>query len=112
MTMKQTLSNDLLKLPVVLTSSAWLEAVHDDSAAGQGVQIEKLADLIFLAYRELGFQPQAREISFGIYRFPPTGNKTDRVWLELRLNLIESDLESPYLRISLRDESDESATKN
>lgn len=98
------ISTDMLRLPVVLTPRAWQEAVHIDDPRHAAEISCRLGDVVQTAYTELGFQPEQPQIEFGIYRFPPNGNRAARIWLELKLHHVESDTGTSYLCISLRDE--------
>lgn len=95
---------ELLKLPVVLTPRAWQEAVHIEEPQHVAEIGTRLGDVVLLALREVHMQPQAPQIDFGIYRFPPQGDRSERVWLELRLHRIQPEAGPSYLCISLRDE--------
>lgn len=97
-------SNDLPKLPVVLTARAWQEAVHIEKPLYLAEISERLGNVVLTTYRELQFQPEQSRIEFGLYRFPPDGSRLDRVWLELTLHQIECESCGPYLCVSLRDE--------
>lgn len=99
------ISADLLKLPVVLTTGAWHEAVHLQQPRHESEISKRLGDVVLLAYRELQFQPDVQQINFGLYRFPPEGDRSNYVWLPLTLHQIESELGKAYLCISLRDEA-------
>ncbi|RZI31055.1 hypothetical protein [Pseudomonas orientalis] len=98
-------SSDLLKLPVVLTPRAWQEAVHIENPQDASVVSERLGDVVLEAYRELHLQPDSTQIHFGLYRLLPAGNSTDRVWLDLKLDRIESPPGVFYLYISLNEET-------
>lgn len=93
-----------LKLPVVLTPRTWQEAVHLDDPQHLTEIVNRLGDVVLTAYRELSFQPNQPQIEFGLYRFPPRGDRSERVWLELKLHQVESETGTAYLCISLRDE--------
>ncbi|MBW9242778.1 hypothetical protein [Pseudomonas paracarnis] len=97
-------SSDLLKLPVVLTPRAWQEAVHIENPQDASVVSERLGDVVLEAYRELHLQPDSDLIHFGLYRLLPDGNSSDRVWLDLKLDRIESPPGVFYLYISLKEE--------
>lgn len=97
-------SSDLLKLPVVLTPKAWQEAVHIENQQDASVIRERLGDVVLEAYRELHLQPDSDLIHFGLYRLLPDGNSSDRVWLDLKLDRIESPPGVFYLNISLKEE--------
>lgn len=97
-------SSDLLKLPVVLTPRAWQEAVHIENQQDASVISQRLGDVVLEAYRELHLQPDSNLIHFGLYRLLPDGNGSDRVWLDLKLNRIESPPGVFYLYISLKEE--------
>ena len=97
-------SSDLLKLPVVLTPRAWQEAVHIENQQDASVISQRLGDVVLEAYRELHLQPDSNLIHFGLYRLLPDGNGLDRVWLDLKLNRIESPPGVFYLYISLKEE--------
>lgn len=98
-------SSDLLKLPVVLTPRAWQEAVHIENPQDASVVSERLGEVVLEAYRELHLQPDSTQIHFGLYRLLPAGISTDRVWLDLKLDRIESPPGVFYLYISLKDET-------
>ena len=97
-------SPDLLKLPVVLTPRAWQEAVHIENPQDASVISQRLGDVVLEAYRELHLQPDSDLIHFGLYRLLPDGNSSDRVWLDLKLDRIESPPGVFYLYISLKEE--------
>ena len=97
-------SSDLLKLPVVLTPRAWQEAVHIENPQDAAAISKRLGDVVLEAYRELHLQPDSDLIHFGLYRLPPDGNSSDRVWLDLKLDRIESPPGVFYLYISLKEE--------
>ncbi|KPW82924.1 hypothetical protein ALO92_100276 [Pseudomonas congelans] len=97
------LPSTLLKLPVVLTPSAWNESVHLEAPSHIAEVGTRLGDVVLEAYRELHLQPDETQIDFGIYRFPPNGDRSGREWLELKLHRIDAHGNS-YLCISLRDE--------
>jgi hypothetical protein len=101
----EQISADLLKLPVVLTPRAWQEAVHLECPQRLEEITIRLSDVIRLAYRELHFQPEVGRIDFGLYRFLPNGDRSNRVWLDLRLHQIDSESGNSYLCVSLRDEA-------
>lgn len=98
-------SSDLLKLPVVLTPRAWQEAVHIENPHDAAVISNRLGDVVLEAYRELHLQPNSTQIHFGLYRLLPAGNNPDRVWLDLKLDRIESPPGVFYLYISLKEET-------
>ena len=95
---------DLLKLPVVLTPRAWQEAVHIENQQDVSAISNRLGDVVLEAYRELNLQPDSDLIHFGLYRLLPDGNSSDRVWLDLKLDRIESSPGVFYLYISLKEE--------
>ncbi|SMF20084.1 MULTISPECIES: hypothetical protein [unclassified Pseudomonas] len=97
-------SPDLLKLPVVLTPRAWQEAVHIENQQDVSAISNRLGDVVLEAYRELNLQPDSDLIHFGLYRLLPDGNSSDRVWLDLKLDRIESPPGVFYLYISLKEE--------
>lgn len=97
-------SSELLKLPVVLTPRAWQEAVHIENPQDAAVISDRLGEVVLEAYRELHLQPNCTQIHFGLYRLPPAGNDPDRVWLDLKLDRIESPPGVFYLYISLKEE--------
>jgi len=99
------ISADLLKLPVVMTPRAWREAVHLERPQRLEEITSRLSDVIWLAYRELHFQPERSQIDFGLYRFLPNGDRSNRVWLDLRLHRINAESGNSYLCVSLRDEA-------
>jgi hypothetical protein len=99
------LSSDLLKLPVVLTPRAWQEAVHIEHPHDAAVISSRLGDVVLEAYRELHMQPDCTQIHFGLYRLLPAGDNPDRVWLDLKLDRIESPTGVFYLYISLKEET-------
>lgn len=94
----------LLKLPVVLTPSAWNESVHMETPLHIAEVGTRLGEVVLEAYRELHLQPEQTQIDFGIYRFPPNGNRSGREWLELQLHRIDAVQGNSYLCISLRGE--------
>lgn len=96
--------SDLLKLPIVLTPRAWQEAVHIENPQDVTVISKRLGDVVLEAYRELYLQPDSDLIHFGLYRLLPDGNSSDRVWLDLKLDRIESPPGVFYLYISLKEE--------
>ncbi|KPB98061.1 hypothetical protein ALP73_200112 [Pseudomonas coronafaciens pv. garcae] len=99
------LPTTLLKLPVVLTPSAWNESVHLEAPSHIAEVGTRLGDVVLEAYRELRLQPDATQIDFGIYRFPPNADRSfGREWLELKLHRIDAVPGNSYLCISLRDE--------
>ena len=99
------LSSTLLKLPVVLTPSAWNESVHLKAASHIAEVGTRLGEVVLEAYRELHLQPDETEIEFGIYRFAPDADSSSgREWLELKLHRIDAVQGNSYLCISLRDE--------
>ncbi|SHN14493.1 hypothetical protein SAMN05216593_109203 [Pseudomonas asturiensis] len=99
------LSPTLLKLPVVLTPSAWNESVHLKAASHISEVGIRLGEVVLEAYRELHLQPDETEIEFGIYRFAPDSDSSSgREWLELKLHRIDAVHGNSYLCISLRDE--------
>lgn len=98
-------SADLLKLPVVLTPRAWQEAVHVEEPHHIEEIAIRLGEVVLEAYRELHLQPDEQQINFSMYRLPPKGDRSERVWLDLKLHRIESEPGTSYLCISLRDEA-------
>ncbi|MFC6300262.1 hypothetical protein GNF76_28475 [Pseudomonas sp. CCM 7893] len=98
-------SSDLLKLPVVLTPRAWQEAVHIENPHDAAVISDRLGEVVLQVYRELHLQPNRTQILFGLYRLLPAGNNPDRVWLDLKLDRIESPPGVFYLYISLKEET-------
>ncbi|WP_080710595.1 hypothetical protein [Pseudomonas chlororaphis] len=96
---------ELLKLPVVLTPRAWQSAVHVEDPQDAAEIGNRLGDVVLEAYRELHFQPNELQINFSLFLLPPAGERTERIWLDLRLHRIESAPGTSYLCISLRDES-------
>ncbi|ROM93898.1 hypothetical protein [Pseudomonas brassicacearum] len=94
----------LLKLPVVLTPLAWQKAVHLARPSHLTDISNRLGEVILAAYKELHTHLEIRQVIFGLYRFPPLSDRSYRTWLDLRLNLVESELGSPYLRVSLKEE--------
>ena len=97
-------SSNFLKLPVALTPGAWQEAVHIEKPQDASVISKRLGDVVLEAYRELHLQPNSDLIHFGLYRLLPDGNSSDRVWLDLKLDRIESPPGVFYLYISLKEE--------
>ncbi len=98
-------SSELLKLPVVLTPRAWQEAVHIENPHDATIISDRLGAVVLEAYRELHLQPNgSARIYFGLYRMLPSGNNPDRVWLDLKLDRIESPPGVFYLYISLKEE--------
>ncbi|RMW03057.1 hypothetical protein ALP00_05137, partial [Pseudomonas coronafaciens pv. porri] len=63
-----------------------------------------LGDVVLEAYRELHLQPDENQIDFGIYRFLPNGDRSERHWLELKLHRMDAINGNSYLCISLRAE--------
>ncbi|MFC6299115.1 hypothetical protein GNF76_26835 [Pseudomonas sp. CCM 7893] len=98
-------SSELLKLPVVLTPRAWQEAVHIENPHDAAVVSDRLGEVVLQAYRELHLQPNNTQIHFGLYRLLPDGKNPDRVWLDLKLDRIESPPGVFYLYISLKEET-------
>ncbi|ATV19215.1 hypothetical protein CFN58_31260 [Pseudomonas avellanae] len=97
-------SSNIMKMPVVLTPLAWYESVHVCEPTRIAEVGPRLGDVVLEAYRELHLQPDQNLIDFGIYRFPPSGDRADREWLNLRLHRVDSIHGNSYLCISLRDE--------
>ncbi|POY80395.1 hypothetical protein BKM09_017700 [Pseudomonas amygdali pv. morsprunorum] len=98
------LPSTLLKLPVVLTPSAWKESVHLEQPSHIAEVGTRLGEVVLEAYRELHLQPDEPQIDFGIYRFLPNGDRSGRHWLELKLHRMNAMNGNSYLCISLRDE--------
>lgn len=104
MTTIDQVSAEPRNLPVVLTPGAWQEAVHIQDPEHTSEISSRLGNVVLTAYRELSFQPDKTQVDFGLYRFPPAGDRSAYVWLDLTLHTIKSDTGLPYLCISLRDE--------
>lgn len=93
-----------MKLPVVLTPSAWNESVHLDAPSHIAEVGARLGEVVLEAYRELHLQPDEPEIEFGIYRFLPNGDRSGRHWLQLKIHRVDALDGNSYLCISLKDE--------
>ncbi|WP_248767853.1 hypothetical protein [Pseudomonas sp. MWU12-2345] len=102
-----TQSASYYKFPVVLTPAAWLESVHVEEPRHDSESTSRLAEVVMAAYRELHLQPDAEQINFGLYRFPPKGDRFERVWLDLTLRLVVATPGMIYLHIALKDEKSE-----
>ncbi|MFC3941546.1 hypothetical protein [Pseudomonas gingeri] len=93
--------------PIVLTPAAWLESVHVEEPRHDSESSSRLAEVVMAAYKELHLQPDAEHINFGLYRFPPKGDRFERVWLDLTLRLVVATTGMIYIHIALKDEKSE-----
>ena len=105
MTNLTALAPHLLKLPVVLTPQAWESAVQWDEHDGADITVLRLCRLLLTVYRHLNEHPEHQEILFGCY--PRGRHSTDpkHMWLGLKLTQRQAANGSPYLCLSLRDET-------
>ncbi len=98
-------ASHLLKLPVVLTPKAWESAVQWDEPDGPDITVLRLCRLLMTVYRKLHEHPEHQEILFGCY--PRGRHSTDPTctWLGLKLTQKQASDGSPYLCLSLKDET-------
>lgn len=97
---------NLLRLPIVISEAAWLEAVYIRDFLYTELH-QRLSWLLEATYREIVVLPegqQPRHVDYGLYRFEPCGKRTDRVWLDLRLWIEYRDDVPALLRVALRNE--------
>lgn len=95
----------LLKLPVVLTPQAWESAVQWDEPDSADITVLRLCRLLMTVYRHLHEHPGQQEVQFGCY--PRGRHSTDpkHMWIGLKLKQKQASDGSPYLCLSLRDET-------
>jgi len=97
---------ELLKLPVIISDAAWLQAVHIHDFMFDELS-SRLTALIRNAYQALIQTPTSgynQPISFALLVLPASGEREGQVWLDLRLliepkggvpNLLKIDVASP-----------------
>lgn len=105
MTHLPALAPHLLKLPVVLTPQAWESAVQWDEPDCADITVLRLCRLLMTVYRQLHEHPEHQEIQFGCYPRGRHGTDPNHTWLGLKLTQKLASDGSPYLCLSLRDET-------
>lgn len=105
-----SLQSQLLKLPAVFSEGAWHEAVYLEQPSDLGDLGNRLCETLEAAYACLMYRTSSVDAvepfyDFGLYRFLPCGDQSERHWLELRL-IVEYETDRPAaIRILLRSES-------
>ena len=105
MTYLPDLAPHLLKLPVVLTPQAWESAVQWDEHDGADITVLRLCRLLLTVYENLNDHPEHQEILFGCYPCGRHSTGPKHMWLGLKLTQKLASDGSPYLCLSLRNET-------
>lgn len=96
----------LFELPTVISEKAWLEAVYIKNFLYTELS-DRLEAVIHHAHQELLRYPDFEEEKYkgcGFYLFPASGERMDRVWVDLCLMIELHEGEPSMLRIILTDE--------
>ncbi|WP_248767305.1 hypothetical protein [Pseudomonas sp. MWU12-2345] len=93
-----------MKYSLSVTPRAWDKAVQSNQYRCGSTYESRLLDLLHAVSKAHHRQPDARQIHFGLYQRLHTGRRTKQSSLELTLKLVETDPETPYLLLSLKDE--------
>ncbi|WP_397453218.1 hypothetical protein [Pseudomonas sp. NA-150] len=101
----------LLKLPIVLSEQAWLETVFIQNFLFVELN-DRLNAVLESFYRELLLQAESNVVAFGLYRFPPTGDRQYRHWLDLQAVIEHRSGEPVLIRIRLKTEHVDTALIN
>lgn len=74
----------VLSLPVVFTHKAWQEAVQIEQPKSLTEVAQRLAYTLKAAWHAFMDDPNAETVEFGIYRFPPSGDRNHKRFLALK----------------------------
>jgi hypothetical protein len=93
-----------MKYSLSVTPLAWDKAVQSNQHRCGSTYESRLLDLLHAVSKAHSRQPDAQQVHFGLYQRLHTRRRTKQSSLELTLNLVETDPETPYLLLSLKDE--------
>jgi len=104
------LQQQLIKLPIVLSTRTWQEAVYTNHLFEWEDFEQRLIEIIRASYRAILQRPEESVLcsytyDFGFFRLPPSHLQDEFHWLDLRL-IVEREHDVPtLLRIMLRNEN-------
>ncbi|NWB99547.1 hypothetical protein HX882_27035 [Pseudomonas gingeri] len=95
---------DALRYPVVFTPRLWDTAVHNNPHPSGSTFESRLLDLLHAVCKAHQPQPGAQRVDFELHPRLHTGRSTKQPSLALTLERVETDPQTPYLLISLKEE--------
>jgi len=93
----------VFSLPVVFTPKAWRQAVDIDQPKSPTEVAQRLAWTVKAAWQAFMQEPCAESVEFSIYRFPPEGGRSHRVFLALKAERVKAPMDDFWhMEISLK----------